>query len=122
MVSFITASIDSAAIMNDTTALTPQFAAISVSGATHNTIVSSTSGKKICVLRDGIVCSTGVNAVKWTSGTGTDLTGAMEFAANGGISEPFCPIGITETTTGAALMLHLGTATQVSGSVTYVTV
>lgn len=118
----ITASLDGAAIMNDTTALTPQFAAISVSGATHNTIVSSTAGKKIRVLRYGIVCSTGVNAVKWTSGTGTDLTGAMEFSANGGISEPFCPIGITETTTGAALMLHLGTATQVSGSLTYVTV
>lgn len=59
-----------------------QAAAISVSAGT-TAIVSGVSGKRIRVLSYAVVC-TEAGTVQFSDGA--DLTGAMSFAANGGIS------------------------------------
>jgi hypothetical protein len=59
-----------------------QSAAISVSSGTTS-LVSGVTGKRIRVLSYAVVCTT-AGTVKFSDGG--DLTGAMSFGANGGIS------------------------------------
>lgn len=118
----ITASLDTAAIMNDTTALTPKFAAIDVTTSGNNTIVSAVSTKKIRVLAYVLVASAAVT-VRFEDGAGgTALTGQMQLAANGGVSSGFCPVGFFETSATTLLNLELSGATSVDGHVVYVEV
>jgi hypothetical protein len=60
------------------------FLPISVSSGTTE-LVAAVTGKKIVVVRHSVVVST-AGTVKFTDGT-DDLTGAMAFAANGGITD-----------------------------------
>jgi uncharacterized protein YigE (DUF2233 family) len=46
----------------------------------------------------------------------------MSFAANGGISAPYSPVGLFETAAGAALVLNLSGANAVSGHLVYLEV
>lgn len=109
------------AVMNDTTALTPKFATIDVASSGDNTIVSGSAGKKIRVLQYALVCGS-ATVVQWQDTGGANLTGDMSFAANGGISAPYCPLGLFETTDGDGLDLNLGSANSVSGHLVYVEV
>lgn len=94
-------------------------AAISAATLGDNTVVAAITGKKIQVIGFGLV-ATAANTVKFKSGAGTDLTGGMALAANGGLSAPSDRNTVEfETAAGQALVLNLSAATQVSGWVTY---
>lgn len=100
--------------------VTPKFAVISAASSGDNAIVASVSGKKIRVLSYSLVADAAVTA-KFRHGT-TDLTGAMSFGANGGISVPYSPVGHFETPVTTALQLNLGAAVGVRGHLTYIEV
>jgi len=108
------------AIMNDTTALTPKYAVIDDATSGNNTIVAAVAGKKIRVLQWALVCA-GAVTVRWEDGaSGTALTGQMQFAANSGMNSGFCPVGHFETTANTLLNLELSAATSVDGWLVYV--
>jgi len=115
----ITAKLATDAIQNGTTALTPKFAKIDVASSGDNTIVSAVTGKKIRVLQYSLVCGA-ETTVQWKSSGGTTLSGDMQFAANGGISCPFSPVGLFETASGEGLVLNLSAANAVSGHLCYI--
>jgi hypothetical protein len=100
--------------------LLPKYAAISAASAGDNTAVAAVVGKKIRVLSYAMVADNAVTA-RFQSDT-TDLTGAMSFAASGGISATFSPVGHFETAVGVALQLNLGSAVGVRGHLVYVEV
>lgn len=104
------------------TILTPKFATITASASGATTIVAAVTSKKIRVLSWTLVANGAVNA-KWQSHvTPTDKTGLHYFAANGGISVPFSPVGHFETVAGEALDINLSGAVAVGGSLVYVEV
>jgi hypothetical protein len=109
------------AMMAGLNALTPKFASIAASSTGDNTIVALVASKKIRVLRFMLVAA-GAVSVKFKTGSGTDLTGAMAIAANGGVGAPYCPIGILESASGEALVLNLSAAVAVAGNLTYIEV
>lgn len=110
---------DSNAMYAGITKLTPKFAPISASNSAD--IVALVAAKKIRVLSLFVVTA-GATTVKFRSGGTVDLTGAMSFAANGGISLPFNPVGWFETAAGAKLDMVLGSAVAVAGGLTYIEV
>ena len=94
-------------------------AAISTAASGDTTLVAAVPGKKIKVIGYALV-STAANSIKFKSGAGTDLTGAMALAANGGISSPSDKNTVEfETAAGQALVINLSAATQVSGHLVY---
>lgn len=110
------------ALANDTTMLTPKFVAISASSSGNNTVLASVSSKKIRVLACSLMATAAVN-VKFQSGaSGTDLTGLYYCAANGGFVLPFNPLGWFETAATTLLNLNLSAANAVGGCLTYVEV
>lgn len=113
-------TIDSNQMSTAGTIVTPKFASISVSSSGDNQIVAANATKKLRVLAYTIVAD-GTVAAKWRNGT-TDVTGAMSWVANTGISAPFCPVGHFETSTNAALNLNLSAAVGARGHVTYIEV
>lgn len=120
------ASINSSVLYSSNTyAMIAKFAAIAGATAGQNVIVSTVTARKIRVIRYGLVCGAATN-VYWTSGSGTVIYGGstnkMNFAANGGISEPYCPVGIMETASDASLELNMSSTGPCSGGVTYVEV
>lgn len=110
------------ALMNGLTALTPLFAKISASASGANTLVAAVASKQIRVLQFTLVTAGAVNVKFQSHVTPTDLTGLMDFSANGGISAPFCPVGLFQTVSGEALDLNLSAAVNVGGWLVYVTV
>jgi translation initiation factor IF-1 len=99
---------------------TELYASINASGSGNNTLVEAVSGRRIKVLDYTFVCS-GAVAAKFRSDD-TDLTGAMDFVANSGVSSPKGSISqgaILATQAGEALNLNLSSAVQVSGHFTY---
>ena len=118
---FIIASVNpGTAIYHGTITLTPKFAKIDVASVGDNTIVSGVTGKKIRVLQYALICA-GAVTLTFKSGT-TPITGDMAFAANGGISTPYSPVGLIETAAGEDLVLNLSASTSVSGHLVYVEV
>lgn len=109
-------------ILNDTTALTPKFAAIDAATSGDNTLVAAVVGKKIRVLAVWMVAAAAVTARFEDGASGTALTGQMNLAANGGFVLPFNPVGWFETTANTLLNLELGGAVSVDGNVVYVEV
>ena len=101
-----------------TTAVTPLFASISFATSGAQVVVSSVALQKIRVLQYSLVCAS-TNSLQWRSGT-TNISGLMAFAANGGISVPYSPVGVLDVTSGSALNLFSETATSVGGHVVYV--
>ena len=110
------------AIMDDTTVLTPKFAKIDAAASGDNTIVALVSGKKIRVLGGLLVAAGDVN-VRFESGAaGTALTGQMNLTTNSGFAIPFNPLGNFESASGVLLNLELSAAISVDGWLTYVEV
>lgn len=96
------------------------FAPIDTASAGDNTLVAANAKNKIKVISFFLV-STAALAVRFKSGAANNLTGAMAFAANGGLA---IPAGDTyshlfETNVNEALVLNLSGATQVSGGLAY---
>jgi hypothetical protein len=118
----VVASDQSALPMDLRRSQTLLFAAIDVAGSGDNTIVAANATKKIKVLSYSIVVDAAVTG-RWKSGAATNLSGAMSFAANGGISEgggnaPGAQ-WLFETAVNQALVLNLGGAVGARGRVTY---
>lgn len=110
------------AILNDTTACTPQFAVIAASSSGDNTLVAAVTAKKIRVLSYSLVAA-GTVTVRFESGaSGTALTGQMSLVANTGISVAFNPCGHFETGTNTLLNLELSGAVSVAGHLCYIEV
>ena len=100
--------------------VTPQFATISLTAT--GTVVAAVAGKRVRVLAYLVVC-TAPNAITWQTSTGNvPLSGSMSFGTSGGVSAPFSQVGHFQTVSGDSLSLLLGSATQVSGHLTYVMV
>jgi hypothetical protein len=95
-----------------------QTAKIDQSASGDTTVVTGIPGKYFIVLGFFFATAAAIS-VKWISGT-TDLTGAMPFAANGGISVE-SEVGIMQTIVGDSLILNLSGISQTGGSVAYVT-
>lgn len=110
---------DTAVIKSGAADLTPKFASISSTGSGDT--LALVSGKKIRVLAMFFVVA-GATTVKFQSGATTDKTGAMSFAANGGISLPFNPTGWFETVSGEKLNHVLGSSVGIAGGFLYVEV
>lgn len=115
----VAVSQDTSTLKNGATSLTPKFAAITSTGSGDT--VALVASKKIRVLSLVIVVA-GATTVKFQTGAASDLTGAMSFAANGGVSLPYNPLGWFETTSGAKLNHVLGSSVAISGALTYVEV
>lgn len=115
----INVSPDTATIMNGAVQLTPKFAAISASAS--GDLVALVASKKIRVVSFFIVVATAVT-VKLQSGASSDLTGAMPFGANGGISLPYNPNGWFQTVSGEKLNMVLGSGVAVAGGLSYIEV
>lgn len=106
------------ALLNDTTALTPKFKRVSIAASqTDSSVVAAVTSKKIRVVAMRVM----------VGGTATDLTlesdGGSDtvihegtYGANGGEVLPFNPVGWFETLSGEALI-----ATTGSGSTTKIT-
>lgn len=118
----ITASLDTSAIMDDTTSLTPKFAIINASTSGNNTLIAAVVGKKIRVLSYTFITGAAVNVRFEDGAAGTALTGIMEHGVNGGQSVSFSPVGHFETTANTLLNLELSGAVSVDGHITYVEV
>lgn len=97
---------------------TPFKVPIAVSSSGDNLIVAGTAGKQILVLKYTILCA-GAVAVTWKSSAAGAISGAMSFAANGGICEPESESGIMQTAVGEGLVLNLGASVSVGGYLTY---
>ncbi len=118
----ITAALDTAALMNNTTALTPKFAVINATTNGNNTIVAAVTDKKIRVLSYSIVADAAVGVAFEDGAGGSDLSGQMAFAANGGIQVAFSPLGHFETASNTLLNLETDAVANVRGHLTYVEV
>jgi hypothetical protein len=100
--------------------LVPKYASINAAASGDNTLVALVASKKIRVLSYRLQ-GAGAVTFQFKSGAGTNLTGAMSTgAAGGGGGAGFSPVGHFETAAGAALVLNLGSAVQVSGHLCYV--
>ncbi len=97
---------------------TQQTAIINTAASGDTAVVAAVAGKRIRVI-NYVLTAAGVVSVKFRSAT-TDLTGAMPFAANGGIAAAGAQPGYwVQTAAGEALNLNLSAAAQVSGHITY---
>lgn len=116
----VAAALSVDALMNNLTALTPQFTLVSASAGGATTVVAAQAGQRIYVVRWDLIANAAVN-VKWQSHvTPTDLTGLYYLAANGGLSAGFSPIGHFRTLVGEALDINLSSGVAVGGSLTWV--
>lgn len=95
------------------------YAVIDDASSGDNTVIAAVSGKKIRVHSLFLVTAGAVNVTFETSTGGPALTGAMNFAANGGIVLPHNPTGWFETDSGELLNFILSGATSVAGGLTY---
>lgn len=96
---------------------------VSVSAASsgNNTLVAAVAGKQIVVTSYFFVCDGAVTAQFQSGAGGTALSGAMSFAANGGIvvCDSGSPDGWFATTAGQLLNLNLGGSVGVRGTLNY---
>ena len=106
-------------LFNGTTAVTPQYAAITASSSGATTIVSAVSGKKIYILRWSLSSNGNVN-VNWqshtTTSTATGLHYLTQYATAGGpIVRP-----ASSPQPAARIDINLSGAVAVGGELTYV--
>lgn len=118
----VSASNETSAIYNGTTALTPKFAVISAASSGDNTLVAAVASNHIRVVALNLV-SSGAVSVRFESGAGgTALTGVMPLIASSGFTLPYNPVGWFETGVNTLLNLELSAATGVYGFLTYIEV
>ena len=95
------------------------FALIDTNASGDNTIVAADVTRKIKV-QSYVVVADAALVVRWKSGAGTSLSGAMSLAANGGVSAS-AAVGtwLMETAVNQTLVLNLGAAIGARGHVAY---
>jgi hypothetical protein len=99
--------------------ITLMFSAIDIASSGDNIVIAADPTKKIKILAYSFVVESAVS-VQFKSG-GTNLSGAMPFLANGGISSPTGTAGgwIMETAVNNAFIINLNGAIGVRGHVSY---
>jgi hypothetical protein len=90
---------------------------VTTASSGDNTLVAAIAGTQVRVVNFSLVAVT-ANAVQFKSGS-TALTGVMSLGATGVLAPGYDPTGHIITAAGEALILNLGSATQVSGWLTY---
>lgn len=83
--------------------------------ASTTVIVAAVADKKVRVLSMSIV-ATAAGTVRLENTDGTDLSGPMSLAANGGLA----PVGVPVLVTGEGLGLQIVSSAAIAGFVTYV--
>lgn len=116
----VAAALQSDALMNGLTVMTPKFASITASASGDTAVVAGVGAKKIRVVSYVLTANGAVNA-KFRSGT-SDISGLEYLAANGGVAAPYNPHGHFETAVATALNINLSGAVAVGGHLTYVEV
>lgn len=92
---------------------------VTVAGPGNGTLVAAVTGKVIRV-HQVLLSSSAAATVKFQSGTGgTDITGPMALAANGGFEASFNPVGHFETASATLLNLNVSAAATVGGWLVY---
>ena len=94
-----------------------QSIAVSASGD-QQLIASPGPGRQICVTSYVLICTGGANSITWKSAANA-LSGAMGFAANGGIACPASDAPWLVCNQNEALNINLSAATAVAGHLTY---
>jgi hypothetical protein len=118
----VASSDETSTIFNGTTALTPQFAAITANTTGATTVVAAVGGKQIRVTQVILISNGSVN-VKFQTSTGpTDLTGLLYLASNTGFAPGYDPTGHFQTVTGDALNINLSSNVAVGGWIKYILV
>lgn len=113
------AAVSGDAIEDGGSSVEVKYAAINVDGADSDSIIAAVADKKFKVLGYAVVCDDIVN-ITFEDSDGTDFTGAMPLAANGGVSYSASPYGAFETTTAnKALHLLKSAAVNCDGHITY---
>lgn len=118
----IAAALQTDALMNGLTALTPKFAIIDAATSGDNTLVAAVASKKIRVIGGFLVAAGTVNTRFESGASGTALTGQSNLVANTGFVLPFNPVGWFETASNTLLNLELSAAISVDGCLVYVEV
>lgn len=119
----IAAALQTDAVMNGATALTPKWAAVTL--AADGALVALVAAKKIRLLSaflNNAGAADGTLAVKSNNAAGTTLIGATLLRIGGGYVLPFNPTGWCETAAGEALFADLTSITALAGVVEYVEV
>lgn len=112
----------SATVANQGTPADVKYAVINVDGADSDSVIAAVVGMKIRVLGYTIVCD-GASTVTFEDGDGTDITGAMPLAANGGVSASVNQLGQFQTpVANKSLNILKGSAVSCDGHITYVEV
>lgn len=84
---------------------TPIFTAIAAATVGNNTIVAAAGASNKVQPHYVLLVATAAATVKFQSGAGgTDLTGTMSFAANGGTEMSFSPVGVMGPTAANTLL------------------
>lgn len=118
----VSATHETSAIYDGTTALTPKFAIIDAATSGDNTLVAAVTSKKIRVLSLMLVAAGTVN-VRFESGAGgTALSGQMQLTAQTGFALNYSPVGWFETGSNTLLNLELSGAVSCDGLLVYVEV
>lgn len=105
------------AIMNGLTAITPQFFSETVVAPdTDQELVALVAAKKIRVIALVVQCGSSATTVLFESGTATRVH-RVQAGANGGMVLPFNPTGWFETAAGSSLTCttSAGSSTDISG-------
>jgi hypothetical protein len=118
-----TVVLQSNAIMDGTTALTPKFAPIAVAASGDNTLVAAVALKKIRVHALAVIAGAAVSCYFQSAAAGDVIfggsTNTMDLAANGGFVLPYSEVGWFETDAGELLNLNLSGAVKVAGGLQY---
>lgn len=123
----IAAALQTDALMNGLTALTPKFANIACAASGDNQIVAAVTSKKIRIIGLFLSASGAVNAYfRDDAGSPVNLIGdgtnKLTLTSASGFVLPPSPYGWQETTSGEGLQLNLSAAVGVAGSLIYVEV
>lgn len=107
-------------LMQNLTALTPNFAVIDHATSGDNTIVSAQGTGNMILVHQLFLVAAAAVTIRFEGGAGgTGLTGQMQVAANSGFVLPFSPIGWFRTAANVLLNLELSGAVSADGVLGY---
>lgn len=116
----ISAIAQSANILNGATSSVVKYAVINVDGADADVVIAAVAAKKFRVLGYTMNCD-GAGDVTFEDGDGTDVTGAIPFAANGSVSAAVSALGQFQTpVANKALSILKSAAVSCDGHLTYI--
>lgn len=95
------------------------FKAINVDGADSDEIIAAVGGFRQKILTYVVVCD-GATTITFEDTDGTDLSGAISLAANGGISANSSVVGLMQTSVGKGVKLLKSAAVNCDGHISYV--